>query len=93
MKLMNLITRKPLTKKLLLSLPKGSYLISNVGAPPIFAEKLPPMNARDHLWKRLQKLGAAGRLCDVAWTEKEFRDTLKDRQTLRDVVDQTRQRN
>ena len=68
------LIRQKLTKKLLLSLPNGAFVVSNCFAGPqsVFAEQLGPAETRLETWRRAVKARAAGRMCQVVWTESEF---------------------
>jgi len=64
-----------LTKKFLMSLPEGSFLVSNVGhAPgqPLFAESVLPMKVRPEQWERIIRVRADQRLCRVYARAKDF---------------------
>jgi hypothetical protein len=65
---------KTLTKKLLFSLPEGSFVVSEWFSPPrsIFAEKLGPSETREEAWRRAVQADAAGRQCQILLTELGF---------------------
>src|ERR1044071_68070 len=68
------LVREKLTKRLLLSLPSGAFVVSNCFQSPrsIFAEQLGSDETRLEAWRRGVEGGAAGRLCQVVWTESDF---------------------
>ena len=68
------LIRERLTKKLLFSLPKGAFVVSTCFRSPqsIFAEQIGPDETRSEAWRRAVEAGAAGRLCQVVWTESDF---------------------
>ena len=64
-----------LTKRFLMSLPAGLYLVSGVGeAPgqPSFAEAIAPREEREAQWRRILEAVANGRLCNVFKSENDF---------------------
>lgn len=65
---------KTLTKKLLFSLPEGSFVVSEWFSHhrSIFAEKLGPSETREEAWRRAVQANAAGRQCQIVSTESEF---------------------
>ena len=65
---------KTLTKKLLFSLPEGSFVVSEwfSSRRSIFAEKLGPSGTREEAWRRAVQANAAGRQCQIVSTELEF---------------------
>jgi hypothetical protein len=64
-----------LTKKFLMSLPNGIYLMSNmVGTDrdSVFREYvLSPLSEREKQWQRIKLAGADSRLCRLFKTEKQ----------------------
>jgi hypothetical protein len=58
-----------LTKKFLMGLPDGAFLMSNVAnySPffSIYSAKISPLNGREAQWKKILGVGANGRLCRV----------------------------
>lgn len=71
-----------LTKKFLMGLPEGLYLVSNMILGPdksIFSEKVAPLSEREEQWKRIAKVGADQRLCYVYRTEDDYQAHLKER--------------
>lgn len=69
-----------LTKRLMLALPDGCWVVSNClscnTGQPLFAEQLSDIRTRSITWERAKASGASGRLCYVAWTKAEFHDRL-----------------
>ena len=72
--------RQKLTKKLLMGLPTGVFLVSNcykvIGphtVTPVFAEKLVPLDDRERQWQRIKECGANGRTCEVHTTSEEYK--------------------
>jgi len=67
-----------LTKKFLMSLPSGLYLMSNlVGGDrdSVFREYvLSPLTEREKQWARIKLAGADNRLCRIFKTEKQACD-------------------
>ena len=64
-----------LTKKFLLSLAAGDYLVSNVGeAPgqPMFAQTIKSKEQREAQWKDIVAARANGRLCHVFNSAKDY---------------------
>lgn len=62
------MTSITLTKKQLLHLPPGLFLVSNCMKTPvdsIFAERIAPKADRAAQWHRIVDAGANGRLCHV----------------------------
>jgi hypothetical protein len=64
-----------LTKKFLMGLPNGVYLMSNMAATlnkSIFGEYvISPVAEREKQWARIKLAGADNRLCRIFKTEKE----------------------
>lgn len=71
-----------LTKKYLMSLPEGFYLMSNIfPTNPMqsrFAEKVAPLNLRKDQWNRIVKADVHQRVCHVFETEEEYKKWLSD---------------
>ena len=73
-------TREKLTKKLLMQLPEGVYLVSNCyrssnqKLKPAFEEKVSPLSERNEQWKRIVEASSNHRLCSVYDTKKDFSD-------------------
>ena len=72
--------RQRLTKKLLMKLPTGAFLVSNcysrVGpdmVTPVFAETVAPLDDREWQWQRIREAGANGRTCEVHNTSEEYK--------------------
>jgi len=60
--------RGKLSKKFLMDLKEGLYLVSNVyDSPykPVYVEKVVPRKAREEQWKRIVNVKANNRLCDI----------------------------
>jgi hypothetical protein len=68
-----------LTKKYLMSLPEGFYLVSNIfknSMQSSFAEKVAPINLRKDQWNRIIEANVHQRLCHIFETEKEYQNWL-----------------
>lgn len=65
--------RGKLTKRLLMSLPEGVFVVSNRihSGQPVFAERLKPQNGREQQWATAVKAGAAQTTADVLWHEED----------------------
>jgi len=77
----NMKDRNKLTKKYLMSLPEGVYLVSNILKNPMqscFAEKVAPLNLRKDQWNRIIKADVQQNLCHVFKTEDEYKKWLAD---------------
>ncbi len=64
-----------LTKRYLMSLQEGLFLVSNVfpnSMQSAFAEKVAPLNLRNDQWYRIIAAGVDQRLCYIFNTEKEY---------------------
>lgn len=61
--------RGKLTKRLLMSLPVGAFVVSNFmhSGQPVFAAKLGDQEEREQQWVLAVKADAAQRTCDVLW--------------------------
>ena len=61
-----------LTKRLILSLPRGTYVVSRRAfeGRAAFAEKLG--KTREGAWRRAVDVRAAGRVCFLAWSAPQF---------------------
>lgn len=73
--------RHKLTRKYLMSLSEGLYLVSNLYLNPMqsyFAEEVAPLNLRKDQWKRIIEANAHQRLCYVFESEKEYKKWLAD---------------
>jgi hypothetical protein len=71
-----------LTKKFLLSLPKGVYLVSNAYVSlnkSVFAEYVEPLSTRDEQWKRIVASSASQRLCYVFKSQGDYESYHKNR--------------
>jgi len=68
------LIRQKLTRKLLFHVPEGAFVVSNcfTGSRSIFAEELGSAETRTQAWLRAVEAGAAGRLCQVVWTQSAF---------------------
>ena len=86
---MAIITREPLTKKLLMDLEIGAYVISNImsappqcGGKPVFAEEVRNLKARQGQWERIKAAHVNGKLCVVFPSRKyyfEYMLSLRDK--------------
>ena len=73
--------RHKLTRKYLMGLPEGLFLVSNLGLSPMqssFAEKVVPLNLRKDQWNRIIEAGVDQRLCHVFESEKEYTKWLSE---------------
>jgi len=71
--------RHKLTKTYLMSLPEGSYMVSNLFLNPMrssFAEEVAPLNMRIHQWDRIIAADVQQKLCIVFESEAEFQKWL-----------------
>lgn len=61
--------RGKLTKRLLISLPEGVFVVSNIFGfgQPVFAIRLTAQNDRNEQWIAAVNAGAAQRTCNVLW--------------------------
>ena len=69
------IKTEKLTKRFLMELPEGVYLVSNVyeqKGKPAFAEKVTPLSERNKQWQKIVNARANHRLCDVYKTKKDY---------------------
>lgn len=74
-----ILMREKLTKKFLMGLPEGLYLVSNTGwspEEPEFIEKVSPLSKRDEQWKRIIEAHVDQRLCNVFRTKKDYQAFL-----------------
>ncbi|HLH53791.1 MAG TPA: hypothetical protein VKY92_09270 [Verrucomicrobiae bacterium] len=77
MGLKHLNNTNKLTKKYLMSLRAGRFLVGNVcdhHYQPSFAEHVVQPQLRTRQWERIKARGADGRLCDLFKSEQAFRD-------------------
>ena len=72
--------RQKLTKRLLMRLPTGAFLVSNcqrsIGpntVTPAFAAKVVPPDDRERQWQQIKNCGADGRTCEVHTTSEEYK--------------------
>jgi len=65
--------RGKLTKRLLISLPEGAYVASNIvcSGKPVFAVRLTALNEREAQWIAAVEAGAAQRTCNVLWNAED----------------------
>lgn len=78
------IKTEKLTKRFLMELPEGAYLVSNVyeqKGKPAFAEKVSPPPERNKQWQKIVDARANHRLCDVFKTKKEYEAWSKTKYT------------
>ena len=72
---MNELRSAKLTKKFLMSLPKGIYLMSNLvgqDGDSVFREYiLSPLSEREKQWQKIKLAGADSRLCRLFKTENQ----------------------
>lgn len=64
-----------LTKRVLLGLPEGAFVMSGVtddSGAPLFARTLPPVSAREQLWGSLKASGVAQRECYVFASARDY---------------------
>jgi len=71
-------TKNRLTKRFLMTLQTGAYIISNCHKPvspnkfkPIFEEEVAALEQRQVQWERIKAAHADGRLCRV-YTDREY---------------------
>jgi len=76
---MNPLNYGKLTKRFLMSLETGQYLVSNVHEPvggggyePSFREVVAPPEQRPEQWLRIKAAYAYGRNCDVLASEDDY---------------------
>ncbi|MBX7210183.1 MAG: hypothetical protein K1X78_17825 [Verrucomicrobiaceae bacterium] len=72
---MNTLSRKRLTRSLLLELPVGTFVISNLindSRQPVFAAQISDDVARDQLWLQARQARADGRLCWLTRDPSEY---------------------
>ena len=73
---LNPIIGEKLTKKFFLNLEQGLYLTSNcyeVPGKPAFASKVAPLSQRSEQWKKIVKVRADQRLCNVFENENDHK--------------------
>jgi hypothetical protein len=71
------VKRGKLTKKFLMDLKKGLYIVSNVHHSPmqsILAESVVDLQSREYQWKRIIEVGANGRLCYVFNSKADYEE-------------------
>ncbi len=64
-----------LTKKFLMDIDEGLFLVSNIGytpLQPVLAEDVAPINEREYQWAKIKKVGASGRLCRVFKSKDDY---------------------
>jgi hypothetical protein len=69
-----------LTKKFLMELPEGVYLVSNVyeqKGKPAFADNVSLLSQRNKQWERIIKASANQRLCHIFKTRKDYEAWFK----------------
>lgn len=69
-----------LTKAILMTLPEGVILQSNVGidpVSPIFEEVLGPMTKREEVWAKIRELKVAGRMFRAFATKEAYEHQLR----------------
>jgi len=72
-----------LTKRFLMSLETGQYIVSNVcnqedgRFEPCFREKVLPLKDREKQWQRIKSACADGRLCNVLGSEMDCEAYIK----------------
>ncbi len=69
-----------LTKRFLMDLDEGLYLVSNIHPSPlksIFAETVAARNLRESQWKRIVEVGANNRLCHVFYSSENYQEYYK----------------
>ena len=78
---MNELRSAKLTKKFLMSLPKGIYLMSNLvgqDRDSVFREYvLSPLSEREKQWQKIKLAGADSRLCRLFKTENQALDWIE----------------
>ena len=71
--------RHKLTRKYLMSLAEGLYLVSNLmhnSTQSYFTEKVAPLKLRKGQWDRIKNVNADQRLCNVFKSKKEYKKWL-----------------
>ncbi|KJR40538.1 hypothetical protein MCHI_003557 [Candidatus Magnetoovum chiemensis] len=74
------ILSERLTKKILMSLQEGSFLISNAtdeNNNPMLAIEIPHLDQREDVWKKMQELKINQKTCYVYNNKEEYEQTLK----------------
>lgn len=64
-----------LTKKFLMTLDEGNYMMSNLSdeySCPIFEGKVSPRNLRGMQWEKIKQVGAQGRTCRIFKTKSDY---------------------
>jgi hypothetical protein len=70
-----------LTKKFLMGIEEGLFLVSNIGhtpLQPVLAEKVAPINNREYQWARIIEVGANNRLCHVFKSKVDYENYFKE---------------
>jgi len=70
-----ILYRENLTKKFLMQLPEGLYLVSNTHEKRFqsrFAEEIAGLDQRKHQWKKIVAAGVSQTLCYVFKTKKDY---------------------
>ncbi|MFC1676623.1 hypothetical protein ACFL3G_06125 [Planctomycetota bacterium] len=74
-----------LTKKFLMKLPVGLYIVSNCGErvkntyKPIFEEQVAKLEERQKQWERIKQVYADGRLCNIYACAEDYQNHKKTR--------------
>lgn len=75
---------RKLTRRFLLSLQTGQYIVSNVYEQdergrnrPAFRESVAPAESRDAQWKKIKSAYADGRQCAVLASESDYEEFAK----------------
>jgi len=85
-----ILISKKLTKKLLMELPEGVYLSSNIYEKrggkyrPVYADTVFHLSAREEQWKKIVEASANHRLCNVFKTKREYEEYEKFMRKIQD---------
>jgi hypothetical protein len=81
----SILGRFKLSKKLLMELPTGAYLVSNCYKPigpsrvaPAFTESVAPPAEREVQWRRLRAASADHRLCFIYRSLEDYERSLRE---------------
>ena len=77
---MEALYSEKLTKRFLMGLADGVYLMSNVGTSPrhpLYAGVVVSQQSRDQQWEKIKKAGVSGRVCSVFRTKAECVKSLE----------------
>ena len=71
------IIHERLTKRLLMMLPEGAYVLSTISKSTnafesVFTGPVGPRSDREAVWQRAVEVGADSKICHVVWSEAEL---------------------